>query len=123
MSATFQPVRCTADLRPVVRCTCPDDAPFTCRACQLALNVNERDAAALLEHVGLTPAPSGATEARRLASLCRRRLAMYDAEGDLAPMSAGRVHVGGRASGKLRACTEQLLTIAQAAGDGWVGWS
>lgn len=123
MSATFQPARGPDDLRPIVRCTCPDDAPLTCPACLLALNVNERDAAALLEHIGLNPAPSGAIEAYRLTTLCKLRLAMYDAEGDIPAQARGRVVVGGRAAGKLRACTAQLLTIARAAGDGWVGWS
>lgn len=124
MSATFQPARGAADLRPLVRCTCPDDAPMTCPACLLALNVNERDAAALLEHVGLVASLSGAIRAPRLAGLCKLRLAMYDAEVDLPAEARGpRVVVGGRAAGKLRTCTEQLLTIARAAGDGWVGWS
>lgn len=124
MSATFQPTRGEADLRPLVRCTCPDDAPLTCPACQLALNINERDAAALLEHVGLEPSLSGAIRAPRLATLCKLRLAMYDAEVDLPSETRGsRVFVGGHAAGKRRACTEQLLTIARASGDGRVGWS
>lgn len=124
MSVTFQPVRGRSDHRPLVRCTCED---MTCPACRLALNLNERNWRDLLAYLGLEIHPDGEVEAPRLAGLCRSRLAMVEAEEEIQTVErsgAGGCLVieAGRHAGYLRTRTEELLEIALAAGDGWVGW-
>lgn len=76
--------------------------------------------------LGLERQP-GRHPASRLADLCKRRLAMVEAEAEIvARESRGRggctVIEGGRSASYLRERTGQLLKIAMAAGDQWVTW-
>lgn len=123
MSASFFPANSSG--RALVRCTC--ECENTCPACQLTLNLNERNWRDLLAYLGLEVAPSGTIDAPRLAELCRARLAMVEAEAEIPETDAHRrgqcrVVTAGRSVGYLRERTGELLQIARAAGDAYVSW-
>lgn len=110
-----------------MRCTCELDDDNTCPACQLTLNLNERNWRDLLAYLGLDVVPLGTIGAPRLADLCRARLAMVEAEAainatDEHKRGECRVVTAGRSAGYLRERTQVLLTIARAAGDAYVSW-
>jgi len=115
----------TKDGQPAIRCTCED---FTCPGCQLQLDLNLRNAADLLGHLGLEPAPWGQIPARWLATACERRLATADIDEEI-PSTTHHGHGGcrvitaGRDAGYLRKRTQELLRLARSAGTGWVSWS
>ncbi len=90
------------------------------------MNLSNRNAADLLAWLGLpTDELYGSIPARELAARCRRRLW---AEGrnldpELPVEHAGRCHILGRPEGYLRTRIEELLRLAELAGDDVVSWA
>ena len=66
----------------------------------------------------------GQMPARELAARCRRRLwpEARNLDPGLADEQEGRCFVFGRPAGYLRSRTEELLCLAESAGDGIVSW-
>lgn len=138
MGAKFYPSH--ENGRPLVRCICEafDLAPMSCPSCQLDLDLNERNWRDLLCYLELPVEPLGQIEARRLAALCRARLAAADVHrivkggvmpGDGAIASSETVGPGGatcitgsREAGYLNQRVRDLLKVALSAGDAWVSW-
>ncbi len=123
MSVTFHP---SADNgRPLLRCVCTGELhEEPCPACLASLNVNNRNAVDLCDHLGLPcDFGYGTIRASKLVFLCRTRLAMDDTDEGIRATEQGRVHEGGRPAGRLRDYTVKLLMIAQLAGDQHVTWS
>ncbi len=90
------------------------------------LNLANRNAADLLAWLGL---PSeelcGSLPGRELAALCRRRLwpEVRNVDAEVPEERIGRSVFLGRPAGYLQRRTEELLRLAELAGEGVVSWA
>lgn len=139
MSVSFYPasiegvIGTRANVRPLLRCACDtietlasELGGIRCGACAVTLNVNNRNACDLLSYLGIEPGvaqPWGHIDARALAMLCEKRLAMSDVEAAIPMIATPRYVEGGRPADYLRKKCAELLVIARSA-RGWaVAWS
>ena len=94
------------------------------------MNLSNANASALLEWIGVAPAPGGSIPARELAALARRRLwPEVRQRGDeglelIVDKSPGRCTLidCGRRGGYLQERAAQLLKLAESAGNGSIAW-
>lgn len=139
MGAQFYPA--DADGRPLIRCVCEalELAPMSCPACQLTLDINERNWRDLLRYLEMPVEPMGKIEGPRLAAICRAKLAAVDVQaiitGERFPPAlaieptetvgarGAWCWTGGREPSYLHDRTRDLLKIALSAGKSWVRWS
>lgn len=110
----------------------PDPFKYECDKCRLGvaeINLNNRNAVDLLRWLDLPADEYGSVDARELAARCRRRTwdvarnhdAAIDASEYKVP-NGPKVITGGREPGYLRNRVEQLLELAEKAGDGLIVW-
>lgn len=136
MSVCFYPaINTPGGSRPLLRCACDvleandliTDDNHECASCAARLNMNNTNAHDLLVYLGLDVSPTfdvgGCIDAGKLRDLCTRRLGMVEVEFGIAPRADGRVFIGGRDAGYLRAQCKALLVIATLAGSHGVAWS
>ena len=134
MSTTFSPGRYDAEREryvPLYDCRCAELDEFCSGCIENTVNVGYSYDMELLRWLWITPEPCGHIKATELAAKCRRRL--WDEPRNHDPAIEGSDTGGpgtgqcrsiyfGRREGYLRMRTEELLKIAELAGDHYVFW-
>lgn len=110
----------------------PNPFDYECDKCRLGvreINLNNRNACDLLAWLDLPTEEYGSLPAREMAARCKRRTwdVARNLDAGIEPQAykvpnGPQVYSGGREPGYLRHRVEQLLQLAEKAGDGQIVW-